>query len=45
MHPNTSTAFQGLVVYGEMKPNDDVLVHAGASGMFFLHPGFLICLF
>ncbi|KAJ7681510.1 quinone oxidoreductase [Mycena rosella] len=27
------TAFQALVVYGEIKPNEDVLVHAGASGV------------
>ncbi|KAF7357444.1 Quinone oxidoreductase PIG3 [Mycena sanguinolenta] len=27
------TAFQAMVVYGEVKPNDDVLVHAGASGV------------
>ncbi|KAJ7727370.1 hypothetical protein B0H16DRAFT_1590795 [Mycena metata] len=27
------TAFQAMVLYGEVKPNDDVLVHAGASGV------------
>ncbi|KAJ7081593.1 quinone oxidoreductase [Mycena belliarum] len=27
------TAFQALVVYGEIKQNEDVLVHAGASGV------------
>ncbi|KAK7023054.1 quinone oxidoreductase PIG3 [Favolaschia claudopus] len=27
------TAFQAVVVYGEIKPNNDVLVHAGASGV------------
>ncbi|KAJ7243774.1 quinone oxidoreductase [Mycena rebaudengoi] len=27
------TAFQALIVYGEVKPDDDVLVHAGASGV------------
>ncbi|KAJ7062343.1 quinone oxidoreductase [Mycena amicta] len=27
------TAFQAVVLYGEVKPGDDVLVHAGASGV------------
>ncbi|KAJ7083007.1 quinone oxidoreductase [Mycena epipterygia] len=27
------TAFQALIVYGEVRSNDDVLVHAGASGV------------
>ncbi|KAJ7644472.1 quinone oxidoreductase [Roridomyces roridus] len=27
------TAFQALVLHGEVKPNDDVLIHAGASGV------------
>ncbi|KAJ6550669.1 quinone oxidoreductase [Mycena vulgaris] len=27
------TAFQALIVYGEVRPNEDVLVHAGASGV------------
>ncbi|KAJ7166449.1 hypothetical protein C8R43DRAFT_986096 [Mycena crocata] len=27
------TAFQALVVYGEVRQNEDVLVHAGASGV------------
>ncbi|KAJ7676543.1 hypothetical protein DFH06DRAFT_1317176 [Mycena polygramma] len=27
------TAFQAMIVYGEVKPNDNVLVHAGASGV------------
>jgi hypothetical protein len=29
-----STAFQAMIVYGEVKPNDNVLVHAGASGIY-----------
>ncbi|KAJ7366359.1 hypothetical protein DFH08DRAFT_834145 [Mycena albidolilacea] len=27
------TAFQAMIVYGEVTPNDNVLVHAGASGV------------
>lgn len=27
------TAFQALVIYGEVKRDDNVLVHAGASGV------------
>ncbi|KAJ7637570.1 quinone oxidoreductase [Mycena polygramma] len=27
------TAFQAMIVYGEVEPNEDVLVHAGASGV------------
>lgn len=29
------TAFQALVLYGEVKKGDNVLVHAGASGIGF----------
>jgi NADPH:quinone reductase-like Zn-dependent oxidoreductase len=30
---NARAAFQALVLNGEIKPGDDVLVHAGSSGV------------